>query len=39
MNCCSKTNEAWYNERLWTYLQVLSESLFALMESLDMVVV
>jgi hypothetical protein len=39
MNCCMKTNELWYSKRSWTYLQVLFESLFCLMQFLNMVMV
>jgi hypothetical protein len=36
MNHCTKTNEVWYSKRLCTYLQVPFESLFCLMNLLNM---
>jgi hypothetical protein len=39
MNCGSWTNEVFYIQRSWTYLQVSFESLFSLMQHLNMTVV
>jgi hypothetical protein len=39
MNRCTYTNELWYSKRSWTYLQVLFESLFCLMQFLNMATV
>jgi hypothetical protein len=39
MNRCTQTNEVCCNERLCTFLQVLFESLFCLMQLLNMAVV
>jgi hypothetical protein len=36
MNRCTLTNDAWCSERLWTYLQILFESLFCLITVLSM---
>jgi hypothetical protein len=38
-NRCTQTNEVWYNERSWTCLQVLFESLSSLTEFLNMAMV
>jgi hypothetical protein len=36
MNRCAYTNEVLYSERSWSYIQVSFESLFSLMELLNM---
>jgi hypothetical protein len=39
MNRCTQTNGHWYSKRLWTYLQVLFDSLFCLAQFLNMTMV